>query len=58
MAAAVIDVIGVVSGLLGLVQFGIDNFEEEPGEGSTFKIAVGLDGTNGLYNAGGDLPDV
>lgn len=56
--AAVIEVIGVISGLLGILQFGIDNFVEEPGEGSTFKIAVGLDGTKGLSNAGGDLPDV
>ncbi|KAH6981606.1 hypothetical protein BKA56DRAFT_656130 [Ilyonectria sp. MPI-CAGE-AT-0026] len=56
--AGVIEVIGVVSGLLGIIQFGIDNFVEEPGEGSTFKIAVGLDGTNGLSEAGGNLPDV
>ncbi|KAM0424810.1 hypothetical protein ACHAPT_009866 [Fusarium lateritium] len=56
--AGVIEVIGVVSGLLGILQFGIDNFSEEPGDGSTFKIAVGLDGTKGLNNAGGDLPDV
>lgn len=56
--AAVIEVIGVISGLLGILQFGIDNFVEEPGEGSTFKIAVGLDGTKGLSNAGGDLPDM
>jgi hypothetical protein len=58
MAAAVFEVIGVISGLLGIIQFGIDNFAEEPGSGSTFKIAVGLDGTQGLSNAGGDLPDV
>lgn len=58
MAAAAIEVIGIVSGLLGIVQFGIDNFAEEPKDGSTFKIAVGLDGTKGLNNAGGNLPDV
>jgi hypothetical protein len=56
--AGVIEVIGVVSGLLGILQFGIDNFVEEPGDGSTFKIAVGLDGTKGLREAGGHLPDV
>ncbi|KAL6358940.1 hypothetical protein LRP88_09135 [Fusarium phalaenopsidis] len=56
--AGVIEVIGVISGLLGILQFGIDNFVEEPGDGSTFKIAVGLDGTKGLREAGGHLPDV
>lgn len=56
--AAVIEVLGVISGLLGIIQFGIDNFSEKPDEGSTFKIAVGLDGTKGLSNAGGDLPDM
>lgn len=52
-------VIGIVAGLLKIVQFGIDNFSDEPGPGSTIKIAVALDGTNGgTNNAGGDLPDV
>lgn len=57
-ARAFVEVIGVVSGLLGIVQFGMDNFA---GGGdsvnSVIKIAVGLDG-GGLTNAGGDLPDV
>lgn len=51
--------IGVISGLLGIVQFGINNFIPEPEPGSTFKVAVALDGSNGgTDNAGGDLPDV
>ncbi|KAF4124722.1 hypothetical protein GMORB2_5388 [Geosmithia morbida] len=57
--AAVAEAIGIVSGLLGIVQFGIDNFASEPGPGSSFKVAVALDGANGgTDNAGGDLPDV
>ncbi|KAK0616581.1 hypothetical protein B0T14DRAFT_523450 [Immersiella caudata] len=53
-----VEVIGVVSGLLGIVQFGMDNFAgEDDSVNSIIKIAVGLDG-GGLSNAGGDLPDV
>lgn len=53
-----VEVIGLVSGLLGIVQFGMDNFGgEDDSVNSIIKIAVGLDG-GGLTNAGGDLPDV
>lgn len=58
MAAAAIEIIGVVSGLLGLVQFGIDNFAAPETAASKLKIGVGLDIAGGLNNAGGDLPDV
>ncbi|RMD44672.1 hypothetical protein DV735_g251, partial [Chaetothyriales sp. CBS 134920] len=34
------------------------NFASAPKQGSAFKFAIGLDGTRGLSNAGGDLPDV
>jgi hypothetical protein len=52
-------VIGIISGLLKIVEFGMDNFTDEPDPGSTIKVAVALDGTNGgTDNAGGDLPDV
>ncbi|CAG8981271.1 hypothetical protein HYALB_00003869 [Hymenoscyphus albidus] len=43
-----INVIGVVGGLLGIFQFGKDNFADK----------VGLDVKGGLSNGGGDLPDV
>jgi hypothetical protein len=57
-ALAFVEVIGIVSGLLGIVQFGMDNFGGDDGTvNSVIKIAVGLDG-GGLTNAGGDLPDV
>src|ERR1700712_2521634 len=56
--AAIIDIIGVLSGVLGIVQFGMDNFGDADSVGSTLKVAVGLNYANGLDNAGGDLPDV
>ncbi|KAK0743548.1 hypothetical protein B0T18DRAFT_439401 [Schizothecium vesticola] len=57
-ALAFVEVIGVLSGVLGIVQFGMDNFAgEDDSVNSIIKIAVGLDG-GGLTNAGGDLPDV
>lgn len=56
---SVADVIGIVSGVLTIVSFGMDNFASDPGPGSTIKVAVALDGDHGgTDNAGGDLPDV
>ncbi|KAI6089813.1 hypothetical protein F4821DRAFT_53026 [Hypoxylon rubiginosum] len=57
-AAGIIEAIGVISGLLGIFQFGIDNFAEQQSVGSTIRVTVGLDTNGGLSNAGGDLPDV
>ncbi|KAJ3565392.1 hypothetical protein NPX13_g7521 [Xylaria arbuscula] len=56
--AAFIEAIGLISGLLGIVQFGLDNFSSDDSEGSTIRISVGLDFDGGLSNSGGDLPDV
>ncbi|KAH7327218.1 hypothetical protein BKA65DRAFT_566565, partial [Rhexocercosporidium sp. MPI-PUGE-AT-0058] len=56
--AAVISVIGVVSGILGIVSFAQDNFKAPEAVGSVVNIAVGLDYEGGLQNAGGNLPDV
>ncbi|KAI1464084.1 uncharacterized protein F4812DRAFT_444512 [Daldinia caldariorum] len=53
-----IEAIGVLSGVLGILQFGIDHFPKDDGPKSTIRITVGLDTPNGLHNAGGDLPDV
>lgn len=50
--------IGIVSGLLSIIKFGMDTFAEKPKAGSTYKVAVGLDGPSGLSNAGGNMPDV
>ncbi|KAI9147532.1 hypothetical protein HJFPF1_12558 [Paramyrothecium foliicola] len=57
--AAVVNVVGVLSGVVGILQFGIDNFAPKDDEGSTVvQLAIGLDVPDGLNNAGGDLPDV
>lgn len=57
--AAAVQAIGVVAGVLGIVQFGLTNFADNTEPGSTIKIAVGLDGENGgTEDAGGDLPDM
>src|SRR5438045_3196070 len=58
MAAAAIEVIGVISGVLGIIQFGMDNFGAEDTVGSTVRVQVGLDYTDGLDNAGGSVPDI
>ncbi|OCL05722.1 hypothetical protein AOQ84DRAFT_399413 [Glonium stellatum] len=56
--AAIIDVIGVVSGLLGILQFGMDNFGSQDTGGSVVRVKVGLDQDGGLSNAGGNVPDI
>jgi len=58
MAAAAIEVIGVISGVLGIIQFGMDNFGSEDTDGSTVRVQVGLDYTDGLDSAGGSVPDI
>lgn len=58
MAGAIVSVIGVISGLLGIYQFGADNFGSSDDGGSVLRFQVGLDSPNGLSNSGGDLPDV
>ena len=57
MAAGVFEAIGVISGVLGIIQFAADTFPARNEVSSTVRIAVGLDG-GGLDNAGGDLPEV
>lgn len=56
-ALGFVEVIGLISGGLGIIQFGLDNFAPKEETGSVIRISVGLDG-NGLSEAGGDLPDV
>jgi len=56
--AAVVGVVGFVSGLFGIVQFGLHNFAAPDPVGSTIRVAVGLDMAGGLSNAGGGFPDV
>ena len=58
MAAGIFEAIGVISGVLGIIQFGADNFPVPDKVGSTVRVAVGLDFSGGLREAGGDLPDV
>ncbi|KAH6888517.1 hypothetical protein B0T10DRAFT_606890 [Thelonectria olida] len=58
MATGVVEVLGVIGTLLGIVQFGMDNFESPETAKSILKVGVGLDYDGGLTNAGGDLPDV
>ncbi|KAI2472614.1 hypothetical protein F4781DRAFT_344998 [Annulohypoxylon bovei var. microspora] len=57
-AAGVIEAIGLISGALGIIQFGLDNFPEPKSVDSVVRITVGLDTSGGLDNSGGDLPDV
>lgn len=56
--ASVVAVIGVISGILGIAQFGIDNFGASDAGGSVVKFQVGLDSDGGLSNSGGDIPDI
>ncbi|TLS23577.1 uncharacterized protein PpBr36_06449 [Pyricularia pennisetigena] len=56
--ATVIEIIGVVSGVLGIIQFAQDAFPEKQKPGSSVRIAVGLDSAGGLNNAGGNVPGV
>ncbi|KAH7140221.1 hypothetical protein B0J13DRAFT_637641 [Dactylonectria estremocensis] len=57
-AVGAIEVIGVISGILGIISFAQDNFGEVDSTTSSVKITVGLDVTDGLSDAGGSLPDV
>ncbi|KAI0451230.1 hypothetical protein F5B21DRAFT_516857 [Xylaria acuta] len=41
--AAVLEAIGLISGVLGIIQFGIDNLPKEDSVGSTIRVTVGLD---------------
>lgn len=54
------NVLGVVGSIFTIFSFLADNFADNDGSPSDSKmrIAVGLDGTKGLSNAGGDYPDV
>lgn len=56
--AAAAEVIGVVSGVLGIFSFLQDNFAGSDNPNSKLRVVVGLDGTQGLENAGGGAPDV
>lgn len=58
MGTAIINVIGVLASVLGIVQFGEDNFGGQDSGGSVVRIQVGLDNGSGLSNSGGDMPDV
>ncbi|KAM5341688.1 hypothetical protein ACJ41O_014719 [Fusarium nematophilum] len=57
-SSAAVDVIGLISGVLGIVQFGMDHFGGKEKAKSVIKIGVGLDVRGGLDNSGGHLPDV
>lgn len=58
MATIVLNIIGAISGALGILQFGMDNFNSPSSTGSSIRIAVGLDVEDGLNDAGGSTPDV
>lgn len=45
----------VIGSALIIVSFSQDNFAK-PQAGSTIRVAVGLDGSDGTTDAGGDLP--
>lgn len=50
--------IGVISGVLGIFQFGMDNFAGADDKGSVLRIQLGLEVEGGATNMGGDLPDI
>ncbi|KAI1437149.1 hypothetical protein GGR50DRAFT_115061 [Xylaria sp. CBS 124048] len=56
--AAVLEVLGLVSDVFGLVGFGQDALPQQNSKGSTIRVTVGLDVSGGLNNAGGDVPDI
>lgn len=57
--ASIIEGIGLIAGVLGIISFGKSNFAADPLPGSTTKIATALNGSNnGTSNAGGGLPGV
>lgn len=49
-----LNIFSVISGGLGIVQFGMDNFKAPDTVGSVVQVAVGLDYKGGLNNAGGE----
>jgi len=54
MATALVNVLGVVSGVVTIVGFIQSNLpDQHEAEGATVRVAVGLDGTEGLTEAGG-----
>lgn len=53
-ALGFLDVFSLISGGLGILQFGMDNFKAPDSVGSTIDITVGLDYSGGLSNAGGE----
>ncbi|KAI1103608.1 hypothetical protein F4804DRAFT_342403 [Jackrogersella minutella] len=53
-----VDVIGLISGVLGIIQFASDQFPPTTSVDSTVRVTVGLDTNGGLDNGGGDLPDI
>lgn len=55
---SIIEAIGVLSGVLGIIQFFKVNFPPPEIVGSMVRVGVGLDIKGGIQNAGGDLPDV
>lgn len=53
------EVIGFIADILGILGFLQSNFASSPDAiTSKFRIGLALDGTRGLSNAGGNLPDV
>ncbi|KAK7446355.1 hypothetical protein VKT23_014561 [Stygiomarasmius scandens] len=59
MATALVNIIGVVSGVVTIVGFIQSNLpSQNEAEGATIRVAVGVDGTDGLNEAGGNRPYV
>lgn len=51
-------VIGVVAGLMGIVEFSINHFAAPKHGMTTVRIGAGLDVVHGLENGGGDVPGI
>lgn len=52
-----VDVIGILSGLIAIFQFGAEFFGSGEATAAVFRIAVGLEG-DGLTNAGGGISEI
>lgn len=53
--SVVVDGIGLVGTILGIWSFITDNIPAGAEQKSVFRVQVGVDGTQGLTNAGGDI---
>jgi hypothetical protein len=57
MATAIVNVLGVIAGVLGIYGFAQTNFGARDEKGATIRVQVALESPETVTEAGGDLPD-